>query len=71
MDPDGSNVTRLTTSLASDATPDWQPLSLPGSKADCRNGGWKALTDHHGVPFKNQGDCVSYVATGGSNPGNG
>ncbi len=42
-----------------------KPLSVPNSKADCRTGGWEELTDHHGVPFKNQGDCVSYVATGG------
>jgi hypothetical protein len=35
--------------------------------ADCR----KDLTDYEGTPFKNQGDCVGYAATGGSNPGNG
>jgi hypothetical protein len=29
----------------------------------CKNGGWKDF----GV-FKNQGDCVSYIATGGKNP---
>lgn len=29
----------------------------------CKNGGWKT----YGI-FKNQGDCVSYVATGGKNP---
>ena len=32
----------------------------------CKNGGWQTF----GV-FKNQGDCVSYVATGGKNPPNG
>jgi hypothetical protein len=32
------------------------------AKADCMNGGWKTF----GV-FKNQGDCVSFVATGGKN----
>jgi hypothetical protein len=31
-------------------------------KDDCKNGGWRSF----GV-FKNQGDCVSYVATGGRN----
>jgi hypothetical protein len=36
---------------------------LPTSKDQCRNGGWKT----YGV-FKNQGDCVSFVATGGKNP---
>jgi hypothetical protein len=36
---------------------------LPASKDQCKNGGWRA----YGV-FKNQGDCVSFVATGGKNP---
>jgi hypothetical protein len=39
---------------------------FPTSLDQCKNGGWK----NHGV-FKNQGDCVSYVATGGKNPPNG
>jgi hypothetical protein len=38
---------------------------------DCKKGGWKALTDESGRSFKNQGDCVSYVATGGRNPADG
>ena len=33
------------------------------SKNQCMNNGWKAF----GV-FKNQGDCVSFFATGGKNP---
>jgi hypothetical protein len=36
---------------------------LPTSKDQCKNGGWRDF----GV-FKNQGDCVSFVATGGKNP---
>ena len=36
---------------------------LPTSKDECKNGGWKT----YGI-FKNQGDCVSFVATGGKNP---
>ncbi len=36
---------------------------LPTSKAQCKHGGWRSF----GV-FKNQGDCVSFVATGGKNP---
>ena len=36
---------------------------LPTSKDECKNGGWHTF----GV-FKNQGDCVSFVATGGKNP---
>jgi hypothetical protein len=39
---------------------DAQPL--PISKDQCKNGGWRTF----GV-FKNQGDCVSWVATGGKN----
>jgi hypothetical protein len=35
---------------------------LPTSKDQCKNGGWRS----YGV-FKNQGDCVSFVATGGKN----
>jgi hypothetical protein len=35
---------------------------LPTSKDQCKNGGWQS----YGV-FKNQGDCVSFVATGGKN----
>ena len=45
--------------------------SAPEAKQDCMKGGWEELSDRDGVPFKNQGDCVSYVATGGRNPGNG
>jgi hypothetical protein len=36
---------------------------LPTSKDQCKNGGWRT----YGV-FKNQGDCVSFVATRGKNP---
>ena len=33
----------------------------------CRDGGWKSF----GTLFKNQGDCVSFFATGGKNPPSG
>jgi len=39
-------------------------VRLPTSKAECKNGGWR----NFGTVFKNQGDCVSYVATKGKNP---
>jgi hypothetical protein len=32
----------------------------PATKDDCKNGGWQSFGQ-----FKNQGDCVSFVATGG------
>jgi hypothetical protein len=38
------------------------PPPLPASKDQCKNGGWQSF----GV-FKNQGDCVSFVATKGKN----
>lgn len=38
----------------------------PSSKEACKGGGWKNFTFAPG-PFKNQGDCVSYFATGGKN----
>jgi hypothetical protein len=34
--------------------------SRPASKAQCNNGGWRNFPG-----FKNQGACVSFVATGG------
>jgi hypothetical protein len=63
--------------LAPDASdPDWGRFSglrqdfvvvdtkpLPTSTDQCKNGGWRT----YGV-FKNQGDCVSYVATKGKSP---
>lgn len=39
----------------------------PTSKNDCKNGGWQNLMGSNGRGFKNQGDCVSYNATGGKN----
>jgi hypothetical protein len=38
----------------------------PTSAEQCKDGGWQDLTDVNGTSFKNQGDCVSYVATGGN-----
>ena len=45
------------TSLAGGPVP-----AAPTSKDQCTTGGWKTFGN-----FKNQGDCVSYVATGGKN----
>lgn len=36
------------------------------SKDSCKKDGWQQFTGNPG-PFKNQGDCVSYFATGGKN----
>lgn len=42
---------------------------VPASAGECKKGGWQSLTDHMGNGFKNQGDCVSYVATQNRNLG--
>ena len=39
------------------------PPTLPTTKEQCFNGGWQAFK-----VFRNQGDCVSFVATKGKNP---
>ena len=41
-------------------------VPLPTSIDQCKNGGWKTF----GV-FKNQGDCVSFIATKGKNSASG
>jgi hypothetical protein len=41
-----------------------EPLPrAPNSKDQCKNGGWRTFGG-----FENQGDCVSFVATGGKKP---
>jgi hypothetical protein len=47
------------------------PPPVPKSKDDCKNGGWKNFVDDQGRPFKNQGDCVSFVSTKGKNKAKG
>lgn len=43
------------------------PVVMPTSKDDCKKGGWMDFAN----AFKNQGDCVSWVATNGRNPATG
>jgi len=45
-----------------------QVPTVQAAKDQCKKGGWRDFTS---PAFKNQGDCVSYFATGGRNPGNG
>jgi|tagenome__1003787_1003787.scaffolds.fasta_scaffold20644048_2 hypothetical protein len=50
-------------------TYDFEPDTVPPtSKDQCKNGGWQSFVSQG---FKNQGDCVSYVSTGGKNGANG
>lgn len=41
--------------------------NVPTSSDQCKKNGWQSKNDANGTKFKNQGDCVSYVATGGRN----
>jgi hypothetical protein len=41
---------------------DFEPTLTPATKDDCKRGGWASFNT---PAFKNQGDCVSYIATGG------
>lgn len=36
--------------------------AVPATKEACKDGGWRELTTSDGRDFRNQGDCVSYVA---------
>jgi len=63
----GDNNGSLTVNIYS-CTPDTTPvLTMPTDKKECMKGGWMNLTDDNGASFKNQGDCVSFVATKGKN----
>ena len=37
----------------------------PTRKEQCKSGGWRTFP---ALGFKNQGDCVGFVATGGKSP---
>lgn len=53
------------TTLNASQMPD--SINPPHSVSDCMEGSWTNYTDETGTVFKNQGDCVSYVATEGRN----
>jgi choice-of-anchor C domain-containing protein len=46
-----------------------ETVAVPPTLADCKDAGWLTMVDADGNGFKNQGDCVSYFATGGKNTG--
>lgn len=52
-------------------TYNFEPFVVATDKDQCKSNGWTTLTDANGKSFKNQGDCVSYVATHGKNQANG
>ena len=55
VNADGSNPANITNNPADDSEPDWQPLTGPTTKADCRDGGYMEFG------FKNQGRCIVLV----------
>jgi hypothetical protein len=46
-------------------------VPVAATKDQCKDGGWMTLADDEGNSFKNQGDCVSFVATQEKNKGSG
>lgn len=42
-------------------TYDFEPFQVVKNKDECKDGGWRTLTQEDGTPFRNQGDCVSYA----------
>lgn len=42
-------------------TYNFEPFRVATTKEDCKNGGYNNVKDANGNPFKNQGQCVSYV----------
>lgn len=47
----------------SGATLTVQGAAVPASGDDCKDDGWRRLTRPDGTSFRNQGDCVSWVAS--------
>jgi hypothetical protein len=56
------DVLSLSTVSNGTVTYDFEPTLTPANKDQCKNNGWKTFNT---PAFKNQGDCVSYIATGG------
>jgi hypothetical protein len=54
-----------TTNTYWDFEPEQVAPNSPTSKEQCKNDGWKSLAAVSGEPFKNQGQCVSSVASAG------
>ena len=52
------------------AAPPPPPPPVPTDKNQCKDGGWMTLTDNLGNPFKNQGQCVSFVVSHGKHGNN-
>lgn len=60
---DGSAVRRLTSMAGFDGRCDWQRRT-PTSKEECKKGGFRDFNSPSFTRFRNQGKCVSFVASG-------
>jgi hypothetical protein len=58
---------QITLNDGSVANVNFEPFSVATDKNACMQGGWQNLKDSSGNSFRNQGDCVSFVATDGRN----
>lgn len=58
--PDGEQAIRVDNTNINGTVYDFNS-QFPTDKDQCKKGGWKNLQDDTGKPFKNQGDCVSFV----------
>jgi hypothetical protein len=58
-----AHQSKMTTSVSDAAA----TVKTPTTSDQCKKGGWSYLTDDDGTRFTNQGDCQSWVATGGTN----
>ncbi|HUZ92647.1 MAG TPA: hypothetical protein VNG29_01470 [Candidatus Paceibacterota bacterium] len=65
--PTTGQIVDIDNTVINSITYDYE-VPVPMSLNQCKNGGWQNYADASGHAFKNQGDCVSYVATGGKNP---
>ena len=67
---DGEQTTLVDNVRINNQTFTFDEAAEPSDKERCKNGGWRDFTSAPG-PFKNQGDCVSFFASGGKNKGSG
>lgn len=70
--PTTTQIDPMTPAEAAKAGPIRNSINTLIDKDQCKNGGWETFDDSMGIAaFRNQGDCVSYVATHGRNTGSG
>jgi len=57
--PAGSGINPTVPTTSASSVTESPPM--PGSRDDCKDGGWAQLVDDRGQPFADQGACVSFV----------